>query len=402
MLWRESTGKMKLQNRWYTYLGLAFLDVEGNFLHTSITSVTLLDSATIPAVMILSWFVFRSRYNVGHIVGAMLCCGGLALLVITDGNSSTGGPNPLLGDALVIAGACVYAVCNVCQERLLGLDTSRWELLTMVGGFGSLISGVQAFLLERDQWAHLWNWDESNPNLALAQSLTPGYHDPMPDVSNNSMVPLGLSPPSSPLLEGGTDPVQDHWILVLGMLGFAVSLFLFSILLPSVLILGSSTILNLSLLTSDLWAAAARMTFFGAWAFCVTLLAEVVGLTMFCMSGATHNHRDSLDADHIRRHARREYADELEEARGADVEGLLDPDSSEAAERQMKRQQRSSFGDDKEGGLSSTLLQTDSKPEVGFGGWQSGTAGAAAELELTAHPAARYTLTEVEDNETLK
>lgn len=45
----------------YIYLLLAFLDVEANFLvtkayqYTSITSVTLLDCFTIPAVMVLSW-----------------------------------------------------------------------------------------------------------------------------------------------------------------------------------------------------------------------------------------------------------------------------------------------------------------------------------------------------------
>ena len=61
----SATGPMLLSNAWYVYLGLAVLDVEGNYLvtkayqYTSITSVTLLDSTTIPAVMLLSWLVFR-------------------------------------------------------------------------------------------------------------------------------------------------------------------------------------------------------------------------------------------------------------------------------------------------------------------------------------------------------
>ena len=56
-----------LNNPWWVYLGLAVLDVEGNYLvtrayqYTSITSVTLLDSTTIPAVMILSWLIFRQE-----------------------------------------------------------------------------------------------------------------------------------------------------------------------------------------------------------------------------------------------------------------------------------------------------------------------------------------------------
>ncbi len=111
-----------LSNKWFVYLGLAVLDVEGNYLvtkayqFTSITSVTLLDSATIPAVMVLSWLVFRSRYNVGHVMGSVLCTAGLALLVLTDGSGSeTDGSAPIVGDVLVIAGAVVYAVCNVAQ-----------------------------------------------------------------------------------------------------------------------------------------------------------------------------------------------------------------------------------------------------------------------------------------------
>ncbi len=42
------------------------------------------------------------------------------------------------------------------------------------------------------------------------------------------------------------------------LLGFAAALFCFYTLVPTVLMWGGSTVLNLSLLTSDLWAAGAR------------------------------------------------------------------------------------------------------------------------------------------------
>lgn len=48
-------------------------------------------------------------------VGCLLCTGGLLVLVLTDSDSETGGSRPLLGDALVVAGAAVYAVCNIAQ-----------------------------------------------------------------------------------------------------------------------------------------------------------------------------------------------------------------------------------------------------------------------------------------------
>ncbi len=66
------------------------------------TSVTLLDCFTIPAVMALSALALRAAYTPRHLAGAALCVGGLAVLVATDGGSDTGGPNPLLGDVLVL------------------------------------------------------------------------------------------------------------------------------------------------------------------------------------------------------------------------------------------------------------------------------------------------------------
>lgn len=73
-------------------------------------------------VLLLSWLFLGAQYRVGHWVGAFVCLGGLALLVTTDRafSSGTEAPRPLLGDSLVIAGATLYAICNVAQEKLLG------------------------------------------------------------------------------------------------------------------------------------------------------------------------------------------------------------------------------------------------------------------------------------------
>ncbi|KAF5835255.1 solute carrier family 35, member F1 [Dunaliella salina] len=241
--WRWPKGR----NAWYVYMLLALMDVEANFIvtkayqYTSITSVTLLDCFTIPAVMVLSWLVLRARYGVGHLLGAVMCCIGLGVLVLTDRQSETGGPNTLLGDSLVLFGATVYAVCNVTQERLLA-DTSKWELLASVSMFSTIFSGLQALLLEHSSWAgHAMDW---RAGLALA--------------------------------------------------GFALSLFCFSILLPSVLVLGGSAVLNLSLLTSDLWAAGARAVFFGGFGgtapyFAMAFVLEALGICLYTVAGETRS-----------------------------------------------------------------------------------------------------------------
>ncbi|KAG2438260.1 hypothetical protein HYH02_010959 [Chlamydomonas schloesseri] len=247
-LWKRGP---RLTNRWYLYLLLAALDVEANFLvtkayqYTSVTSVTLLDCFTIPAVMALSAAALAARYLPGHYGGALLCIGGLAVLVATDGSSATGGPNPVLGDALVLMGSVLYAVSNVAQERLLLGATPVSELLAAVGGFGAVLGGVQAVVLERGAWAAA-DW-------------------------------------SSP------------WATAAPLLGFSLALYTFALLLPRVLLWGGATVLNLSLLTSDVWAAAARVVFFGGFGgtegwFALSLVLEVAGLVLYTAAGQTHQH----------------------------------------------------------------------------------------------------------------
>ena len=55
----------------------------------------------------------------------------------------------------------------------------------------------------------------------------------------------------------------SHSQAVLPFLGFSVALFAFSSVVPFVLLWGGATVLNLSLLTSDVWAALARQVLFG-------------------------------------------------------------------------------------------------------------------------------------------
>ncbi|GFH16251.1 uncharacterized protein HaLaN_12634 [Haematococcus lacustris] len=94
---------------------------------------------------------------------------------------------------------------TLAQERVL-VDTPAYELLAMLGVCGAGVAAVQAVVLERDAW-HSSSWD--------AHSLG-------------------------------------------ALVGFAAALFCFYVLVPLVLKWGGSTVLNLSLLTSDLWAAGAR------------------------------------------------------------------------------------------------------------------------------------------------
>lgn len=235
--------------KWWKYAGLALLDVEANYFTvsafriTSVTSVTLLDSWSIPMVLAFTTLFGLATYRRGHYTGAALCIFGLIMLVVTDQRQSKGGDqlqqNPILGDALVILGTTLYAACNVLQEHLLqGIQASK--VLFMLGVFGALISLVQGIVLGEVGMLFTMPW---------------------------SLGTVGL------------------WI------GFSVAMVCFYSLVPFELLWGGAAILNLSLLSSDVWSALARLVFFGgfsvwsgAW-FVVAFVFVALGITIYSKTG---------------------------------------------------------------------------------------------------------------------
>lgn len=182
------------------------------FRWTNITSVTLLDSFSIPVAVALSALVLGARYRAQHYAGAAICVAGLLVLLLGDREGGTSGTSAgaVLGDCLVLLGASLYAAANVAQERLLG-GAPPGEVLAMLGLLGSALS--------------------------LAQGL-----------------PLELAP----ALAAAWSPAT-----ALAAAGYTAALLAFYSLVPRLLILGGAALLNLSLLSSDVWAAGARALFFG-------------------------------------------------------------------------------------------------------------------------------------------
>ncbi|XP_064628299.1 solute carrier family 35 member F2-like isoform X2 [Lineus longissimus] len=148
-----------LRERGWKYLLLGIIDVEGNYLivnayhYTTVTSVQLLDCFTIPVVLILSWLILKVKYKLVHIIGVLVCLAGVGSLVgadiLTNKNGSEQAVNMVLGDLLCLGGATLYGISNVAEEFVVK-SFDQVEFLGMIGIFGSLISGLQVGLLERD------------------------------------------------------------------------------------------------------------------------------------------------------------------------------------------------------------------------------------------------------------
>ncbi|XP_056161433.1 uncharacterized protein LOC115688565 isoform X2 [Syzygium oleosum] len=225
--------------RWYYYVILAVVDVEANFLvvkayqYTSITSVMLLDCWSIPSVMLLTWLFLSTKYRFKKIAGVLVCVAGLVMVVFSDVHAGdrSAGSSPRKGDALVIAGATLYAVSNVSEEYLVK-NANRVELMSMLGLFGAIISAIQISILERNELKSI------------------------------------------------------HWTAgaALPFVGFSLAMFLFYSFVPILLKINGSTMLNLSLLTSDMWAVLIRIFAYHEkvdWMYFVAFAAVAVGLVIY-------------------------------------------------------------------------------------------------------------------------
>ncbi|KAJ6403910.1 hypothetical protein OIU84_012166 [Salix udensis] len=249
--------KQALKAKWYYYAILSLVDVEANFLvvkayqYTSITSVMLLDCWSIPSVMVLTWFFLSTKYRFKKIAGVIVCVAGLVMVVFSDVHSGdrSGGSNPRKGDALVIAGATLYAISNVSEEFLVK-NADRVELMSLLGFFGAIISAIQISILERNEIKSI-HWS--------AGAAFPFF-------------------------------------------GFSLAMFLFYSFVPILLKISGSTMLNLSLLTSDMWAVVIRIFAYHEkvdWMYFVAFAAVAVGLVVYSggdKEEAPH-HADGGDED---------------------------------------------------------------------------------------------------------
>ncbi|XP_042286045.1 solute carrier family 35 member F2 isoform X1 [Thunnus maccoyii] len=145
-----------LKTKWWKYLVMGLADVEANYAvvkayqFTTLTSIQLLDCFVIPVLMLLSWFLLKTRYRMIHFVAVMVCLLGVGAMVGADilaGRDQGSTSDVVLGDGLVLLSAVLYAVSNVCQEYTVK-NLSRVEFLGMMGLFGTLISGIQLTVLE--------------------------------------------------------------------------------------------------------------------------------------------------------------------------------------------------------------------------------------------------------------
>ncbi|KAM5180347.1 solute carrier family 35 member F2-like [Mantella aurantiaca] len=192
-----------VRHKWWKYLLLGIVDVEANYSivkayqFTTLTSVQLLDCVGIPVLMVLSWFILRSRYKLIHYIAVVVCLLGVGAMVGADvisGRAHGKASDMLIGDALVILAACLYAVSNVTQEYVVK-NLTREEFLGMLGLFGTFISGIQLMAVEYNAVGNIqWSWQVGLLFAGFALCMF-GLYSVMPlviKVSSATSVNLGI------------------------------------------------------------------------------------------------------------------------------------------------------------------------------------------------------------------
>lgn len=187
-------GCLRLRIPWYLYLIMSSVDVFAGVImllslqYTSLTSVTLLSSLTIPSTMLFSKLFLDKSFYAHHFLGVLMCAAGGILTLWSDfehrghpGTAGDGGDTDValssgsfqinIGDAMAVLAALLYGLGDAVSEyNIKHID--RMEFLGMLGLFGMILTGLQFPFQELDTLFELFGDPAGNINAFL---LMGGY-----------------------------------------------------------------------------------------------------------------------------------------------------------------------------------------------------------------------------------
>lgn len=230
-------------SKWYYYMLIGLVDAMAfccffyGMEFTSVTSMGVLACSGVIASIPLAFCFFRVRLNLMHYIGIGLTIGGIVLLVLSDRSKDSSSSHAFWGDLCILLGNSLYPLSAILMERALKVGVHFSEVMCLMSGFGGLFTlGMLGIVGE--------------------------YKHFVP-----STIKIGLLRTGSVLAE-----------FVLYALG------------PAVLAWSGTTVLQLSYLSTAVWAVPVRMLFVGGfgselWSFVLAAALTITGILLYITGG---------------------------------------------------------------------------------------------------------------------
>jgi len=277
-------GLQTIHAPWPAYFAVALVAVEAQYLiflsfrYTSFTFIYMMDALAIPSAMVFSKLLLRRRYLPTHVLGGIICIGGIALNTISDLKgpddvekiglrSDVNSLEHLKGDILAVCGAVLLGLDDVLSEMMIKKYGGEDELLFVKWFFGLGISVFQLLILEEASLGALFENEGDEPCKVSMRFLLLGVY------------------------------VVFQALDLAGEIRF--------------LGISEAALLNLSLLTSDLWAAAFSTFAEGvvpSASYFVALLLIVAGIVMYEAGPSPISHSTPSNIKITMHHADTEHA----------------------------------------------------------------------------------------------
>ena len=233
----------------------ALADVEANYLivrayqYAPMTNITLLDALTIPTVVLLSTVFLGVTYARTHVAGISMCLLGLFCLVAYDvarvRDDQKQAARNILGDLMAVSAAVCYGISNILQEHL----ACRLPLQRGPHQSGNMNTHARTHARARTHTrmhthahthahTHRYGCNVVLTGLGVAGAMV-------------SAVQLSFLPGEMTSVAALEWSVADCGLLA----AYVGALWLFYSMAPVIMMHAGSAFFNLSLLTSDFWAA---------------------------------------------------------------------------------------------------------------------------------------------------
>ncbi|OAF65493.1 Solute carrier family 35 member F2 [Intoshia linei] len=163
---------LKRKQTLYCFL-LSILDVFANYMivkayqHATITTVQLLDTFIIPTVIVASIVILKTLYSWLHFLATFIAVFGMGMFVYANYLVIESGHNSVTGYVLTISAAVFYGLQNVNQEKLLQ-NIGQCQYLTYTAFFSIIISSILTLSLESKK---IQNIDFHNSNTIMYLSI---------------------------------------------------------------------------------------------------------------------------------------------------------------------------------------------------------------------------------------